>query len=167
MIVLTLCPIARSNDETDEQTGLENTNTFIEYVKAKLRTEDDEKKYNGGSNRNTYLSEELPIKVSRTIVKPLRDEYFHNDTIVVEVKVTSIRTKGAKNLRIWEVPSEGLQILNCSYPIVSASMEVINDYENSDKSSLNKKDINPEQILKILEDSYKPTHGRSIEKIIY
>lgn len=150
MIILTLCSIVQCKNEPEVSTGFENSKYFSKYSKALLGIEDDDNTYNGGSNQITYLSEESPIRVSRTIVSPLRDEYFHNETIIVEVKVTSIRTDGAKNLRIWEIPSEGLSILNCSYPIVSSSVEEIIDYENSDKSSLKRKDINITQILKIL-----------------
>lgn len=154
LIIFLLCSIAGKGWEEGDDAGFENSEDFIKLSKSLLGIPDNEEQGDdqgsGGSSQIILLPEVSPIRVSRTIVSPLRDEYFHNETIVCEVKVTSIRTEGAKNLRIWEIPSEGLSILNCSYPIVSTSVEVINDYENSDKSSLKREDINIKQVLKIL-----------------
>lgn len=104
---------------------------------------------------------ESPLQVSyanitRTIVYPVRDGYFFNEsgeTIVVLVKITSLNKDGLENAEIWEIPGEGLRIENCSYPLRTSDLSEMLDYEVSDKSYITIDDINYTNVKKSFSDN--------------
>ena len=80
-----------------------------------------------------------------------------DDVIIFQVTVTSLKKEGLDGIEIWEMPGEGLEIINCSYPIKTSGIYQLLDYEKSDKSELKDYDIeNIKQIIYELRNSNKP-----------
>ena len=86
----------------------------------------------GGSSHviATASTETTHVNITIEIISPLRDEGFFNESsevITVLTKVTPLSKNGLKNLEIWEIPSDGLKIENCSYPLRTSNiMDLLN-----------------------------------------
>ncbi|RQW79259.1 MAG: hypothetical protein EHM14_09300 [Methanothrix sp.] len=130
--------------------------TSQEYKKDLGETSDGDTMSNGNyghvSTQVVFPSEAPPMNVSRKIISPMReDAFFEGDVIVVQVAVTSVKKEGLKDVEIWEIPGEGLQIINCSYPVVTSNIGQILDYEKNDKSFLSESDLIIDEALRDLQ----------------
>ena len=134
----------------------------VSFPEKFLKEPSDIKSDSGG--RKTYhqgaaLSEEPFAEISRKIMSPAREDgYFLNETIVVLVKMTSLKEDGLKNIEIWEIPGSDLKIINCSYPLKTTSIDHILDYEIYEKSALRKDDINFLEVSKHLKNHSVPLY---------
>jgi hypothetical protein len=101
----------------------------------------------GGSSHviATTSTETTQVNTTTEIISPQRDEGFFNgsaEVITVLTKVTPLSKNGLKNLEIWVVPSNGLKIENCTYPLRTSNIMDLLDYIVSDKSVIKYTDIN-------------------------
>ena len=116
-----------------------------------------------GSPRIVFPSEASPMNVTWQVISPKREEgYYLDDVIVVQVTVTSVNKEGLEDLEIWEIPGDGIEVLNCSYPIVTSVVGRILDYEKSDKSFLRNADINLSSVIMDLKSKNKPKEIKCI-----
>lgn len=107
----------------------------------------------GSSTDINFPSEAPPMNVSRQIISPMREDgFFMEDIIVVQLAVTSVKKEGLKDVEIWEIPGDGIEVINCSYPIVTSKVVQILDYEKSDKSFIKYTDVNIISTIKKLQD---------------
>jgi hypothetical protein len=100
----------------------------------------------GGSSHviATTSTETTQVNTTIEIISPQRDEGFFNESaevITVLTKVTPLSKNGLKNLEIWEIPSNGLKIENCTYPLRTSNIKDLLDYIDSDKSVIKNMDI--------------------------
>jgi hypothetical protein len=103
-----------------------------------------------------------PLNVTKKILSPRREAgYFMDDVIEVQVTVTSSKEEDLENVEIWEIPTDGLEIINCSYPIETATIYQKLDYEKSDKSNIAENDI-----LNISQIKYELMNSKKTSKQI-
>ncbi len=100
----------------------------------------------GGSSHGQAIipAETTSLNITWEIISPKREEGFFNESneiIVCLVRVTSMEKEGLKNLEIWQIPGNGLRIVNCTYPIRTSSISEILEYRISDKSLIQPNDI--------------------------
>jgi hypothetical protein len=109
---------------------------------------------------SSYIA--APMNISKRILSPKREAgYFMDDVIEVQITATSLKKEALENIEFWEIPGNGLEILNCSYPIETSAIYQKIDYENSDKSNLAEYDIvNISQIKYELKNSKKNSISR-------
>lgn len=108
-------------------------------------------------------SEATSLNITRKIVYPIREGGFFNEAtekITVLVEATCLKKEGLEDLEIWEIPGNGLEIENCSYPLRTSDIGQILDYEATDKSFLKYEDINQTTIKRKLKDTSDPLYIR-------
>ena len=142
---------------SSEDSGVSFPSEFIREEFSETKTDS----YGGKTNHEGIMpSEESLVEISRKIMSPAReDAYFLDDTIVVLVKMTSLKKDGLNNIEIWEMPGFDLKIINCSYPLKTTSIEYILDYEIYEKSELRKEDVNFTGISKHLSNHSVPIYS--------
>ncbi len=141
--------------------------TSSEYKKGLGGSNGDISNKGSSSPRIVFPSETLPMNVSWKIIGPKRDEgYYLDDVIVVQVTVTSVNRDGLKDIEIWEIPGNGIEVLNCSYPIVASSVIKILDYEKSDKSYLRNADLNISRLLLKFQSNEQPKEIKRIYELL-
>jgi len=84
------------------------------------------------------------VNISIEILSPKREDGFFNDSseiITVLTRITSLSKDGLKNLEAWAIPSTGLRLINCTYPLRTSKIIDLLNYRISDKSQIQYKDI--------------------------
>lgn len=86
--------------------------------------------------------EDLPVSISRNVLKPKKDGNFYKDeTIEMSIMITSLKDDGLKQIEFWEMPDDDLNIKQCSYPIRTSNISKLLEYERRNGSFLGKNDI--------------------------
>ena len=167
LLILALILISISEGVID----LDKYRGNIEIIPPK-ETIQDTKDYGGGSSRDVIVMSEAapPINILRDIVKPKRDgDFFLYEPIEVLVKITAQKEGGLKQIEFWEDPGDDLDIINCSYPIRTSSIQQMLDYEEHDQSLLRTKDINDtKSIVNLLNSNRNNTnsiHGQVYKEL--
>lgn len=116
----------------------------------------------GGGSSHDHIAAPLETEsfnFTREILSPKREDGFFNESsevITVLAKVVPLSKDGLKNLEIWEIPSNGLEIENCSYPLRTSKIIDLLEYRASDKSSIQYKDISKIKYIKEKLNSTNP-----------
>lgn len=88
-------------------------------------------------NEQTYLnyqSDKFPIIVNKYILSNVIDKNYKINTICILVECTNVGDKSAKNINIYEIAaSDKMEIINCSSPIKTLSVDEMLRYEQKGK----------------------------------
>lgn len=91
--------------------------------------------------QNYYLPERYPLTVNNKILHNLIDYNYKNDTICKLIRITNAYNKYLEKVDVYEIVPKEMNLLNCSIPIRTSSIDEVLRYERHSSLLLSMEDI--------------------------